>query len=318
MTICPCCGFKSANSGNGVSTDACLSCGAHSVGEPLPRPEHELPSYGRSLLLAVTGTLTVLLFLSQTIITLVQGPSRAATSTLALSSIVPFDFWSWLAAAETAAWRLKWAVIPLTVLVVFGSRRLYRSIRQSPNSFCGLRHARNGYFASAAVPLLILVLIGVTVPARLRHRQWGIEAGDNAEGYFSARLLLQYREKFGTFPSEKKDLARLPDPDGSIAALLKEIDASEYKPSAELAAVPTQSSRPLRGAVIRNASLSTAADETLSEGLSFTNYELLFPGPDKIMGTEDDLTVRDGVIYKASEIPHRGVNTTSATKTRKP
>lgn len=318
MTICPCCGFKSANSGSGVSAEACLSCGAHSVGEPLPRPEHELPSYGRSLLLAVTGVLTVIVFLSQTIIALVQSSSRAASSTLTLSSMVPVDLWSWLSAAETAAWRLKWAVIPLTVLFVFGSRRIYRSILQSPTSFCGLRAARNGYFASAAVPLLVLILIAITVPARLRHRQWGIEAGDNAQGYFTARLLLQYRDTFGTFPSEKKDLARLPDPDGSIATLLKEIDSSEYRPSAEVAAVPTQSRRQLRGAVIRNASLSTAADETLSEGLSFTNYELRLPGVDKIMGTEDDLIVRDGMINKASELPHRGVNPTSAKQTRKP
>ena len=317
MTICPCCGFKSANSGSGVSSEACLDCGAHSVGEPLPRPERELPAYGRSLLLAVTGTLTVVVFLAQTIIAVVQSSSRAATPALALSSIVPFDFWSWLAAAETAAWHLKWLVIPISILVLFGSRKLYRSIRQSPNSFCGLRAARNGYFASVAVPLLVLVLIGVTVPARLRHRAWGFEAADKAQGYAIDRVLLEYREKFGTFPSDKKDLARLPDADGSIAALLKDIDASEYKPSAEMAAVPKQNPRTLRGAVIRNASLNTASDEPLGEGLSFTNYEVRLPGPDKILNTEDDLIVRDGVIYKASEIPHGGVNTTSAAKTRK-
>ena len=45
----------------------------HSVGEPLPRPEHELPAYGRSLLLAVTGVLAVLVFLSQTIIAIETG-----------------------------------------------------------------------------------------------------------------------------------------------------------------------------------------------------------------------------------------------------
>ena len=316
MTICPCCGFKSANSGSGVSTEACLSCGAHSVGEPLPRPERELPAYGRSLLLAVTGTLTVLVFLTQTVIALVQDSSRTATSTLALSSIIPFDLWSWLTAAETAAWRLKWLMIPALLVALLGSRKLYDSVRQSPFSFCGQRAARNGYFASAAIPLLVLVLIGVTVPARLRHRQWGIEAGMKAQGYALDRVLLQYREKFGTFPSDKRDLARLPDADGSIAALLRDIDASDYKPSAEMAAVPKQNPRTLRGAVLRNASFSTA-DEPLSEGLSFTNYEVRLPGVDKILNTEDDLIVRDGVIYRASEIPH-GVKTTSAAKTRKP
>lgn len=318
MTICPCCGFKSANSANGVLTDGCLSCGARPVGEPLPRPDHELPSYARSLVLAVTGTLMVLLFLTQTIVAIVQRSTRGATSSLMAFSMIPFDWKPWLAAAEMAAWRLKWVMIPITFLVIFGSRKLYRSMLAEPSRFCGQRYALRGYLASAGVPLLILILIGVTVPERLRQRQRGIEAGINALGHATDRLLLEYRAKFGTLPSDKNDLARLPDPDGSNAALLKEIDASEYKVSAELAAVPKQNPRPLRGEVIRNASLSTAADEPLSEGLSFTNYELRLPGADKLLNTEDDLIVRDGVTYKTSELPRRGVSATSARQKLQP
>ena len=316
MTICPCCGFKSANAASGVYSEPCAACGAHSVGEPLPRPEHELPSYGRSLLLAVTGAFAVLVFLSQTILALVQEPSRAATSPLALSSMIPFDFWSWLAAAETAAWRLKWA-IPLAILVVFGSRRIYRSIKQSPASFCGLGYARKGYFASALVPLLVFILIGITVPARLRHRQWAIEAKDYPSIRRIDRAFDEYRQLVGSLPGEPKDLLkRLPDEDGSIAEALRNLDMSNYKPSADLAAVPNTQPRQLRGAVIRNASLSTA-DDSLGERLSFTNYELPLPGPDKLMGTEDDLVVRDGVIYKASEAPRHGTaGTTSGKRTR--
>jgi hypothetical protein len=294
--------------------DGCQSCGARSVGEPLPRPEHELPSFGRSLLIVVMGTFMVLAFLSQTIIALVQRSTRGATAKLALASMFPADWSSWLAATETAAWRLKWVMIPATAFVLFASRKLYRSICSAPTRFNGQRYARNAYLTSAAVPLLILILIGITVPVRLRHRQWAHEAGMNALGYATDRVLLEYREKFGTFPSDMKDLTRLPDADGSIAALLKEIDLSEYKVSAELAAVPKQNPRPLRGAVIRNASLSTAADEPLSEGLSFTNYELRLPGADKLLNTEDDLIVRDGVTYRVSEIPRRGVGATSATQ----
>ena len=286
------------------------------MGEPLPRPEYELPSYGRSLLLAVTGTLMVLIFFIQTIIALVQLSARSAPSTLALSSIIPLDFWSWIAAAETAAWRLKWVMIPLTLLVLFGSRKLYRSVQQSPERFCGLRYARRGYLASATVPLLVLVFIGVTVPERLRGHQLGIEAGIKAEGYRIDRALLEYRGQFGTLPSEIKDLGRLPDPDGSIAAALKNLDASGYTVNAEVAAVPKQKPRTLRGAVIRNASLNTAVDEPLSGGLSFTNYELRLPGADKLLNTEDDLILRDGLISKASEIPRRLGSTASAPQQR--
>jgi hypothetical protein len=259
----------------------------------------------------------VLVFLTQTIIALVQRSGRSATSNLALASIVPLDLWPWIAAAETAAWRLKWVMIPLTMLVLFGSRKLYRSMLAEPSRFCGQRYARRGYVASATVPLLILILIGVTVPERLHQRQDGIEAGFKAQGYRIDRALREYREKFGTLPSELKDLSKsLPDADGSLASALKNIDASGYTINSEVAAVPTKKPRPLRGAVILNASVGSAADETLSGGISFTNYELRLPGADKLLNTEDDLIVRDGVITRASETPRRGVGATSGTQKR--
>jgi hypothetical protein len=316
VTICPCCGFKSTGSITHSLSDGCSSCGARSVGEPLPRPEHELPSYGRSLLLAVTGAVMVLIFVTQTIIALVKLSPQSVTPNLALSSIVPLDFWTWIAAAETAAWRLKWVMIPATMVALWFSRKLYHSILQSPARFCGLRYARNGYLASAAVPLLILISIGVTVPERLRQRQLGIAAGINAQIYRIDRGLDEYREKFGTLPGDLKDLSRLPDVDGSLASALKSIDTSGYTVNSEVAAVPTKKPRPLRGAVILNASVAPAGDEALSGGLSFTNYELPLSGPDNLKGTEDDLIVRDGVTYKVSEIPRRGVSTSSAAQKR--
>lgn len=295
-------------------SNGCQACGARAVGEPLPRPENELPAYGRSLLLAVTGTLMVLALLSQTFIALTERSSRGAKSSLAFLSMVPLDFWSWVAAAETAAWRLKWVMIPATLFVLYFGRKLYRSIVQSPTSFCGARYARGGMIASAAVPVLILVLIGVTVPERLRHRQDGIRAGEYAQGYRIDRALTDYREEFGTLPSELRDLRRLADTDGSLAAALDSIDISAYKASAEVAV--QQKPQPLRGAVIRNAAL-TVTEDIPNEALSFTNYVLPLRGADKVLGTEDDLVVKDGVISRASDAPRRGAATTAA-QPRKP
>ena len=304
MTICPCCGHKS----DATMSNGCQACGARAVGEPLPKPERQLPSYGRSLLLAVTGSLMVLAFLVETFIALTERSSRGAKSSLAFLSMVPLDFWSWVAAAETAAWRLKWVMIPLTLLVAFGGRKLYRSIVQSPANFCGARYARGSFLASAAVPVLILILIGVTVPERLRHRQDGIRAGEYAQGYRIDRALSDYREEFGTLPSELKDLARLPDADGTLAAALLSIDTSAYEARAEVAV--QQKPRPLRGAVIRDAAL-TVTEDIPNEALSFTNYVLPLPGADKLVGTEDDLIVRDGVITKVSDARRRGPGTTA-------
>jgi hypothetical protein len=318
VTICPCCGFKSANSESGVSGTGCASCGARSVGEPLPRPEHELPSYGRSLVLTVAGSLLVIVFLTQTIIALVQRSAKAATSPLALASMIPLDFWSWMAAAETAAWRLKWLMIPVSLLVLFGGRKLYRSIQATPERFCGQRYARRGYFASAAVPLLVLILIGITVPARLQHRRDSIQAAANIQGLTFSRAFFEYSVKYQRMPNELNDLRLLPDPDGSIAAALSGLDSATsvnaYRPYAEVAA--KEKPRTLRGAVIRNASINSVPDEPISEGIAFTNYDLHLPGADKINGTEDDLIVRDGLVSFASEVPRRGPTATSVGKNR--
>jgi len=257
--------------------------------------------------LVVAGTLLVLAFLTQTFVALAQFSARGAKSNLALLSMIPFDGLSWLSAAETAAWRLKWLAIPMAIFVFWFGRKLYRSIAASPDRFCGLRYARRGLIASAAVPLLILVLIGWTVPERLHARQLGIEAGLNAQAYRIDRALVEYREKFGGLPDSMSDLSSLPDADHSLAAALKSLDVSGYRPSAELAAVPKQKPQTLRGAAIRNASIG-GADDAITERLSFTNYELLLPGADKQLGTEDDLVLRDGIVYKT---PRRGGSTTS-------
>ncbi|HKR58217.1 MAG TPA: hypothetical protein VJS64_00685 [Pyrinomonadaceae bacterium] len=288
VAVCPCCGFKF----EGLLANGCESCGAVPVGEALPRPDHELPSFGRSLLLLVVGLMLILTFLTQTIIAYVQ---KAPAS---------ISFWSLTAAAETAAWRMKWLAIPITIVVLWALRKLYRSVIEDPTRFCGLRYARAGFLASAFVPVLIAVLIGVTVPDRLMQRQYRLAAEVKAPALTLARAVQQYQLEFGTFPSDIKDLTRLPDPDGSIAAALANpnLDVAGYKATADLAALPTKKPRPLRGSVIMNASIGSATDDLPSEGLSFTNYELPLAGQDKVFGTEDDLIVRDGVIFKVSEV----------------
>jgi len=305
LTICPCCGFKF----EGNLIEGCKACSARAVGEPLPKPEHELPGYGRSLLVSITGVLMLLALLIETVI--------------ALAKRVPlsFGFWSWISAGETAAWRLKGIGFPVSLLVLWSSRKIYRSIMQAPTRFCGRRFARAGLTAATAVPLMIAVLIAVTVPERLRQRQLSIEAAAQVPGYTLERAFFEYRMRYGKIPGNLFDLRLLPDPDGSIATALSPYDSinvsTAYKPSADVAALPRQKPRPLRGAVIRNASVSSVGDDTLSDGLSFTNYELRLPGPDKLMGTDDDLLLRDGVIKKASEAL-RPTNTQTAAGRAKP
>jgi hypothetical protein len=236
------------------------------------------------------------MFVVQTLIAFIQHFSGA------------YGFWTWVAAGETAAWRLKWISIPILFATIWLGRKLYRSILDQPRRFCGIKHARSGLLASSIVCLLIALLLGVTVPARLQHRRWAKEAAIRAQAYTIERALFEYRLKYQTFPADVKDLQeRIPDPDHSLAAALANIDPTAYRPSADVAAVATEKSRSLRGAVIRKTSLSSATDDTPPGGLSFTNYVLRLPGEDKITGTDDDWVVRDGVIMRLSDVAKGGV-----------
>lgn len=297
MTICPCCGFKF----NGALTDGCAACGARAVGVALPKPSIELPSYGRSLVLVVAGSLSVLLFLVQTIIAMFQR------------GFDPLGFWSWIAAAETAAWRLKWISIPVAVITLWLGRKLYRSVKQQPDRFCGVVHARRGLLASLSVPALIAVLIGVTVPVRLERRAWGMQAADTANYLRLSSALNEYRLVYKTLPDKsrwKEDLAKLPDPDGSLAVALRELDLVDYQPRAEVADNSTQK-RSFRGSVIQRVSLTSAIDDSTPAGVAFIHYDITLPGEDKILGTEDDWVDRDGVVMRLADVAKGGIGQTA-------
>ena len=291
MTICPCCGFKF----HGALSSGCKQCGARAVGEPLPRPAYELPSYGRALALSLAGGLIVIVYLVQTIVAMVQRGTDW------------FGFWSWVAAAETAAWRLKWISIPVMFIVLWFGGKLYRSIRLQPKRFCGLDYARAGLVASATVACLIALLIGVTVPARLRQRELAKEAGHRAHCHTFEAAALEYKRRYQTYPADFKDMRdRLPDPYGTIAEALNNLDPNGYQPRAEMA-VASEKSRPLGGLALRKVSASTTDHDIPAGGLAFTKFELRMPGEDKILGNDDDWIGQDGVLKRWSDVAKGGV-----------
>jgi hypothetical protein len=291
VTICPCCGFKFV----GALSNGCRQCGARAVGEPLPRPAYELPSYGRALVLAIGGSLAVILFVTQTIIALLQRPTLS------------FGFWSWMAAGQTAAWRLKWVAIPLLIVTAWLGRKLYRSIKFQPERFCGLKHARRGMLASSMVIFLIALLIGVTVPARLEQRELAAEAGFRAQWHTIEAATLEYNERYQTYPASLQDLKeRIPDPYGTLAEAIRDLDPSGYRPSADFAAVASEKPS-LRDVAMRKASLTSVTEETPTVSLAFTKFELQLPGEDKILGTGDDWIGSNGVLKRISEVSKGGI-----------
>jgi len=275
----------------------CDSCGARAVGPPLARPQHELPSFGRAFFVAVTGAMMLSVLVGFTISALLQsGP-------------VSTSFWSMVGAAETAAWRLKWFALPVSILALWAGTRLSRGIKAAPLRFAGHRMARAGLMTAAIVTLAIATLIGVTLPERWQQHRDAVEAGIQTRLYTFQRAQLEYQQRYGTFSGDLNDLkTRLPDPDGSIAAALEGIDPADYTPTTEVAVKAKPG--PVRSTVFRN--VSQVTDESLAQPVSFTNYKLRFPGEDKIRGNEDDWIMRDGVIIKISEDVESSATITAA------
>ncbi|MEA2172622.1 MAG: hypothetical protein QOD00_214 [Blastocatellia bacterium] len=286
MTVCPCCGCKFA----GELSEGCIACGAQSVGEPLAQPEHLLPFYGRALFVTAVGALMLLIFMGSTFAALLE---RAHLT---------FDFWSIMAAAETAAWRLKWLALPILPLALWACLRVCASLRREPARFTGSRFAHAGLASSALVILMFATCIGVTIPERLRQRERSLEAAQEARLYTFHRAMLEYSLRYKTLPSDLSDLKdKIPDEDGSIAAMLAGIDPSGYKSWSLVASLPSKKSGSLRGAALRKVSAST--DDSPTEGtMSLTDYEMRLPGEDKILNTDDDWIVRNGVVTKPSPV----------------
>ena len=306
MIICPSCG----STVDGDLCVGCPSCGARAIGPPLAHAEHQLRSYGRAAIVSANGTVLLAGFLSLVIATLLQFRGFPLRLSSLISLLNPSTI---LSAGEVAAWRLKWVALPIAIVAIWSSARLVRSIKNNPDRFIGLLPARAGFAAAIIATLMVATLIGVTVPERLRRHQWAVDAGYHAQAYTIQRALLEYRALHGTLPPADdfvKGLSSLPDPDGSIAAALRDMDPNGYLPNSIVAAATTKSKPLMRRTALRFATTSANAD---APAVTFTNYDLRLPGPDKLMNTDDDFLVYDGLVIKASELP-----TSSATRLNVP
>ncbi|HEV2800571.1 MAG TPA: hypothetical protein VGW12_08745 [Pyrinomonadaceae bacterium] len=308
MNICPCCGAKTDAD---LLTTACEACGALRVGPPLARPEKELPSYLSAVAVGASSVLLVVIFLINTL-----------TAFLAQKPAPAFEFWNIVTAGEMAAWRLKWFALPLSLLIVWAGVRVSARIVREPMRFTGLRLAELGFKLSVVLAVGLTVLIGLTIPERLRQRERGLEAAKNVEGYEAIKVLYEYRARFNSYPATAEDLRKLPDPDGSVARLIDSMRSEAYEPQSAIAALPpaaaakTSTPRVRANVPIRPVALRTAVGgDVAGEALSFTNYKLRLPGKDKLLGTEDDLMIRDGVIIPAPPLPQNSSRTNAVAPT---
>ena len=283
MTICPCCGAKS----EGESWGGCASCGARPVGPPLARPERELPGYGRALLLAASGGVLAVSF------------AAAVAGALLRRETLALGFGPVLRAAESAAWGLKWTALPLSLVAAALGLKLYARMRREPSRFAGRRAAAAGLALTLCVASALAALVAATIPERLRRRELARQAAERSLLYATEQALSRYRARFGTLPASLSDLRRLDDPDCAVSNLLVALGESDYRPETDLASLAAgRGQRQRRRASRARTAPARSTDDLAAPGLALTNYELTLPGRDQLLGTADDLRLRDGRVLE--------------------
>lgn len=179
--------------------------------------------------------------------------------------------WTWELFLTTSY--LAKFVLPMLMLAGFVAWRGVRQAKRWPRQYGAGRLSRRCLVAALLVFALDAGVLLARVPEMLENHRLKQEAYTRARMYQLHDLIIKYRQQYGTYPEHLLDLQEM---DPTIRPILDYWDHQlVYTPmSAEFAS--------RQGPV------------------PFQNLELVSRGRDGILGTADDIVMRDGVILPRS------------------
>jgi hypothetical protein len=280
--ICPCCGESRE-----ISSSECPSCGAKQVGPPLARPDVLMPKLGQSFAALACGVMVIIAFL---LIWALKEDAKVGRVLLVWTLGDGYELTKKLIEADAHlpyyrifafnAYRLAFdfsiAAIPLSLAGVWLARRALRLIKSDSASFGGIRVARASYCLSIGLLIVFSAVSVSSIPRWMANRRAQRIAATRALMYeLHARGLQRYYKEYGAYPGELTDLSRV-SASGTPQSDYWEQNF-EYKPVGVIAS---------KGSAI-----------------SLSDYKLVSAGPDGRFGTEDDITMIDGVIVESQDDP---------------
>lgn len=194
------------------------------------------------------------------------GPAMTSVAVLAVVIIAVLVATKWLAFAA--------------VLVIWSAWRSLRLAKQDPGWYGGYKTAA----ATLAVTImgsLGLAAYGIAhIPQALENYKTRHIAATQAAMYHVANALEEYKRTkgFGSYPKDALEFKK---------ATGESLPADYWDQS-----VKYQS---------RIALVAERRETAQAPVLSYTNFELRSAGPDGIVGTDDDIVMRDGIIVSSSE-----------------
>ncbi len=276
--ICPCCGLNRE-----ISAVECNSCGARQVGEPLSPPDILRPQ----LHLAITAVACVIVVIAaflalwifgndmkvgRVLVVYALGDGTKLTQSL-LEADPKLPYYRIFAYdAYRSAFILSFGLIPLSFFAVWIARRASRLARSNPSQFGGLNLAKLSLALSAGLLVIFSTVAITSIPDVIERGRARRMAATRAMMYeLHQQALQKYYKEYGSYPQDLTDLSRVnadsaPQTDYWQRSFI-------YLPVGVIAS---------RGSAI-----------------SFSNYKLVSPGPDGKPGTEDDITMVDGVIVNS-------------------
>jgi hypothetical protein len=280
--ICPCCGESRE-----ISSSECASCGAKQVGPALARPDVLMPKLGQSFAALACGVMVIIAFLliwalqddvrvGRVLLVWMLGDGNELTKKLLEADAHLPYYRIFTYNAYRLAFDFSIAAIPLSLAGIWLARRALRLIKSDSASFGGIRVARASYCLSIGLLVVFSAVSVSSIPRWIANRRAQRIAATRALMYeLHARGLQRYYKEYGAYPGELTDLSRV-SASGSPQSDYWERNF-EYKPVGVIAS---------KGSAI-----------------SLSDYKLVSAGPDGMFGTEDDITMIDGVIVESQDDP---------------
>jgi hypothetical protein len=280
--ICPCCGESRE-----ISSSECASCGAKQVGPPLAKPDVLMPKLGPSFAALACGVMVIIAFLlawasdndvrvGRVLLVWTLGDGYELTKKL-LEADAKLPYYRIFAFdAYRLANNFSIVAIPLSLAGIWLARRALRLIKSDSASFGGVKVARASYCLSICLLIVFGAVSVSSIPRAIATRRAKRIAATRALMYeLHARGLQRYYKEYGAYPGELADLSRV-NASGTPQSDYWERNF-EYKPVGVIAS---------KGSAI-----------------SLSDYKLVSCGPDGEFGTEDDITMIDGVIVESQNDP---------------
>lgn len=164
--------------------------------------------------------------------------------------------------------------VPVALLVLYLAYRGWRQARREPHRYGGARLARVGMITAMLVLGVHAGVFVTRIPRMIENGRLRREAATRANLYRLAWAIEAYKHQYGMYPRRLIDL--------------QEMDPS-LKP-----AVDAWGREFVYNAISGDVAATTAP-------MPFQRYQLISKGPDGILGTEDDIVLRDDVLFHAAK-----------------